>query len=127
MSLLNYLSFVPRALSSLVPQVHHASCASCIPAIVFHVSFVSRVSYLNCSCASLALCFMYSHTPCISYSTWIFVSRVSCPTYLTILRCFMPNILSSICCLVAFVFCVSCAFSFFYLFEGFPPCNTINN
>ena len=96
---------IPRALRALVPQVHRA-----LHALVPHVPCVLRASCLV-SHVSYVLLYLTRLGPCVfsgcsSLELYVLLFFLS----LTCFRCFKPNMISCISCLVAFMPCASCAF-----------------
>ena len=86
------MTYVLRALRFLVL---HAFCA--LRALVPHMSYV--IFYLTCL------------VPCVfSYCSCLILHVLLCSSSLPCFRCFKPNILICILCLVAFMSCTSCAF-----------------
>ena len=97
-----------RVLGALCPKCSRASRASGLMCFLSYVPrskrpLVSHVCYVYCT--SLVLCLACSRAlvPRTLHALLLLV--------LTYFRCFKPNILLSISCLVAFMPCVSCAFA----------------
>ena len=131
--LLNYVPYVLSCLTCLVPYVHlcpvfscltcpvylvryQLSCLlpyvlSCLMCLLPYVPCVLRASCQTCSGILHVLRAVVSHVSCVFLGcSWLEHYVLLCSSSLTCFRCFKPNMLLCISCLVAFMSCASCTF-----------------
>ena len=97
-----------RVLGALCPKCSRASRAS---GLMCFLSYVPRSKRPLVSHVCYVLLYLTCLMPCVFSSSRTRTLHALLLLILTYFRCFKPNILLSISCLVAFMPCVSCAFA----------------
>ena len=100
---------VPLTLSDLMPHVPHVIRALMLDVPPALCDLVLHVLHMLLIFSYVLFCFTLLVTCLFSCGSCLVPYALLCSSFLTCFRCFKPNMLIRISCLITFMSCVSCA------------------